>query len=198
MLFQREDESDDENFYQSPRFSTHIDDATIDMLTQFYRETLSPGADILDLMSSWISHLPPEVHYGSVTGLGMNLEELKANPRLDSCLVQNLNRSQNLPFPDQQFDAVMIVVSVQYLTSPFTVFKEIGRVLKSNGICIVAMSHRLFPTKAIRAFQVLSSSDRGRLVATYMEQSDQFVDIELIDRSPINADPLWIVQAQSR
>jgi SAM-dependent methyltransferase len=192
-LFERQDDSDDAEFYAHPRFTTHIDDATIDALTAYYREALAPADRVLDLMSSWISHLPEEVAYRHVTGLGMNDAELVANPRLDRHLVQDLNANPALPFGDAEFDAVLIAVSVQYLIRPLEVFAEIARVLAPGGRCIVAMSHRLFPTKAIHAFQVLPANERCRLVAAYLGSSGAFRDIETLDRSPPRADPLWIV-----
>ncbi len=192
-LFRRQDETPDDRFYAEPRFVTHIDDATIVAVTEYYRETLRDGDRLLDLMSSWVSHLPAGAIYGKVMGLGMNRQELAANPRLDGFEVKDLNADPTLPFEDRCFDAVMIVVSIQYLTRPFEVFAEITRVLDDRGRCIVAMSHRLFPTKAIYAFQTLSLADRCRLIAAYMEQTGDIVDIESIDRSPAGADPLWIV-----
>ena len=81
-LFSRIDESPDELFYAAPRLVTHIDDAAIAAVTRLYREHFPPGGAVLDLMSSWVSHLPPEVAYRKVVGLGMNREELAANPRL--------------------------------------------------------------------------------------------------------------------
>jgi SAM-dependent methyltransferase len=194
-LFQRQDESDDAGFYAQPRFTTHIDDATITALSRYYRETLAPSDRVLDLMSSWISHLPDDVPYRTVIGLGMNAEELAANPRLDRHVVQDLNVTPALPFEDASFDAVLIAVSVQYLTRPFEVFAEIGRVLAPGGRCIVAMSHRLFPTKAIYAFHVLPPDERCRLVSAYLADSGAFADLETLDRSPPGADPLWIVNA---
>ena len=192
-MFHRQDDSADEAFYSIPRMVNHIDDATINEITRFYREALAPEDELLDLMSSWVSHLPQDVTYRKVTGLGMNLDELNANVFLDQVLVHNLNKTPALPFPDASFDAVMIVVSIQYLTRPFEVFNEIQRVLKTGGRCIVAMSHRLFPTKAIYAFQTLAPQDRVQLVKEYMRQSG-LSEIEFIDRSPENADPLWIIQ----
>ena len=192
-MFNRQDDSADEAFYSTPRMVNHIDDATINEITRFYRETLSPEDDLLDLMSSWVSHLPVDVTYRKVTGLGMNLDELNANARLDEVLVHNLNKTPDLPFSDASFNAVMIVVSIQYLTRPFEVFEEIQRVLKPGGRCIVAMSHRLFPTKAIYAFQTLAPQDRVQLVKEYMRRSG-LSEIEFIDRSPEKADPLWIIQ----
>ena len=192
-MFHRQDDSADEAFYSIPRMVNHIDDATINEITRFYREALAPEDELLDLMSSWVSHLPQDVTYRKVTGLGMNLDELNANVFLDQVLVHNLNKTPALPFPDASFNAVMIVVSIQYLTRPFEVFNEIQRVLKTGGRCIVAMSHRLFPTKAIYAFQTLAPQDRVQLVKEYMRQSG-LSEIEFIDRSPENADPLWIIQ----
>src|SRR5262245_56016835 len=92
-LFEREDESDDRLFYAEPRFALHVDQATVAALTQLYREELPRGCRVLDLMSSWVSHLPPEVAYRRVAGLGMNADELAANPRLEERVVQDLNRS---------------------------------------------------------------------------------------------------------
>jgi SAM-dependent methyltransferase len=195
-FFRRQDESPDAAFYAQPRFTTHIDDATIDAITNYYAEVLSTDDRLLDLMSSWISHLPPDIRYRSVHGLGMNAEELERNPRLDEHVVKDLNDDPTLPYIDGQFDAVMIVVSIQYLTQPFDVFREIARVLDGGGRCIVAMSHRLFPTKAVFGFQSLPPNDRCRLVASYLEQTGLFGNIQLLDRSPINADPLWIVSGQ--
>jgi SAM-dependent methyltransferase len=192
-MFHRQDDSADEAFYSSPRMVNHIDDATINEITRFYQETLKPEDELLDLMSSWVSHLPKDVSYRKVTGLGMNLDELNANARLDQVLVHNLNKTPTLPFSDTCFNAVMIVVSIQYLTRPLEVFKEIQRVLKPGGRCIISMSHRLFPTKAIYAFQTLAPKDRVQLVKEYMRQGG-LSKIEFIDRSPEKADPLWIIQ----
>lgn len=196
QFFWRQDESADENFYLEPRFVTHIDDTTIHQLTQFYREQIAPGSRVLDLMSSWISHLPEDVAYAQVSGLGMNQAELEANPRLNDFCVQDLNSTPTLPFNDNAFDAVLIAVSVQYLIKPFEVMAEINRCLAEGGQCIVAMSHRLFPTKAIQAFHVLSPSDRCQVVATYMARGGMTA-VEAFDRSPASGDPLWIVRGYS-
>ena len=110
--FGRTDETPDEEFYRTPRLVTHIDDRAIDAVTQLYRELFSPGGEILDLMSSWISHLPSEVEYGRVVGLGMNETELRRNERLDSYVVQNLNENPRLPFGDAEFDGCGICVSI--------------------------------------------------------------------------------------
>lgn len=192
VLFERQDESEDSLFYLQPRMVTHIDDATIKALTEYYAEVIAEKADFLDLMSSWISHLPEEKELGRVVGLGMNAEELAANARLDEWHTQDLNVDPALPFERDQFDVAAIVVSIQYLTRPTEVMTELKRVLRHNGQLIVAMSHRLFPTKAIRAFRELPPDDRIRLVQMYLDRAG-FEQISYIDRSPHHADPLWIV-----
>lgn len=192
----REDESEDALFYATPRLVTHIDDETIEALSGFYFERLEAGGGVLDLMSSWVSHLPAGPAFSRVAGLGMNEEELMANSRLDDHVVHDLNEEPELPYGDAEFDAVLIAVSVQYLIHPVEVFRGIGRVLRPGGQVIVAMSHRLFPTKAVRAFQSLEPTDRIRLVAAYCTLAGSFDPPEFFDRSPKDADPLWIVTAR--
>jgi SAM-dependent methyltransferase len=173
---------------------THIDDATIDALRQFYVERLSADVDVLDVMSSCVSHLPGELQLGRVAGLGMNAEELAANSRLSDWQVHDLNREPELPYRDACFDAVLNAVSIQYLIDPVTVFTSILRVLRPGGISIVAMSHRCFPTKAIRAFHNSSGSQRMAFVGRCGELAG-FDEVRQFDRSPLGADPLWLVVA---
>src|SRR5438874_12580882 len=121
QLFRRYDETPDEAFYVMPRLVTHIDDHAIAAVTQLYRDLFPPDGAILDLMSSWVSHLPPELAFRRVVGLGLNEEELAANPRLDTYVVQDLNDDPRLPFADQEFDAAAICVSIQYLVQPVAI-----------------------------------------------------------------------------
>lgn len=195
-FFLREDSSADRFFYEVPRLVTHIDDVTIEALTGLYRDTLPPGGRVLDLMSSWVSHLPPEAGYARVAGLGMNAEELRANPRLTDYAVRDLNAGPTLPYADASFDAVVCAVSVQYLTRPVEVFAEVSRVLAPGGLCLVAFSHRMFPTKAVTVWKALGAQDRVRLVATYLALAGGLGEPLAIDRSPPGADPLWAVVAQ--
>jgi SAM-dependent methyltransferase len=196
-LFRRIDESSDAAFYAEPRLVTHIDDATIAALTQLYRETLPVGGTILDLMTSWVSHLPPEVAYARVAGLGMNRIELEHNARLDDVAIQDLNATPELPYPDDTFDAVVNAVSIQYLTRPIEVYASVRRVLKPGGLALIATSHRCFPTKAIMAWHSLNPQDRIRLIQMYFERAGGFAPAESIDRSPpAGADPLWVVMAK--
>ena len=143
-------------------------------------------------MSSWISHLPDEISYARVAGLGMNLEELEANKRLDDVRVQNLNESPALPYPAGSFDRVMIVVSVQYLIRPVEVMRSVREVLDEGGQLCIALSHRLFPTKAVLAFAALPPKERIELVHYYLAAAG-YEDVTFEDASPQAGDPLWIV-----
>jgi SAM-dependent methyltransferase len=195
-FFQREDPQPDELFYEEPRYVTHIDDATIEAITALYREAIPPGSRVLDLMSSWISHLPTDIEYERVSGLGMNEQELATNPQLNDYVVHNLNERPEIPMLDETFDFVINAVSVQYLTRPTEVFASVRRVLRPGGASIVAYSHRLFPTKAVAVWQQLSRDDRARLVASYHVMACGFDDPVFLDRSPEDADPLWAVIAK--
>lgn len=195
--FAREDAEDDARFYDFPRLVTHIDDAAIAALTEHYRQTIPPNADVLDLMSSWVSHLPGDLSLGRVAGLGMNAEELAANPRLTERLVHNLNRDPKLPFGAASFDAVLIAVSIQYLTQPVEVLAEIARVLKPGAPCIVSFSNRCFPTKAVLVWRAYDDRQHVGLVALYFKSAGGFSEPEFIDLSPSpESDPLWVVQAR--
>ncbi len=161
------DPSDDAVFYEYPRFVTHVDQGFISRLTQLYRDRLKPQSRILDLMSSWVSHLPEEMQFAHVEGHGLNAEELARNPRLDHYFVQNLNQNLQLPLEDNSFDAVLNTVSVQYLQYPEAIFAEIHRILKPNGIAIISFSNRMFYQKAIQAWRDGTDADRLRLVVKY-------------------------------
>ena len=195
-FFDRADEGDDAGFYATPRFVLHIDDATVSALTAAYRKCIAPGSDVLDLMSSWVSHLPEDLPLGHVSGLGMNEQELAQNPRLDDFLVHDLNRDPELPYIGGSFDVVLNAVSIQYLTRPAEVFRSAARVLRPGGLHVVALSHRCFPTKAIRAWHVLPPRERLDVVRTYFAIADGYDEPTVLDRSPEGADPLWLVSAR--
>lgn len=197
-LFGRLDESPDELFYAVPRFVAHIDDAAIAAVTQLYREYFPPDGVILDLMSSWISHLPSEIIYRHVVGIGMNREELAANPRLNDHLVWDLNQTPRLPFDGAMFDGAAICVSVDYLTRPVDVFRECGRVLRRGAPLVITFSNRCFPTKVIAAWRVLDDHGHQELVARYFVEAGNWSAIEILDRSPgRDGDPLYAVIGRS-
>jgi len=193
--FRRYDESPDEEFYGTPRLVTHIDDRAIAAVTQLYRELFPAGGTVLDLMSSWVSHLPPEIEYGRMVGLGMNEEELRRNPRLDEQMVQNFNRDPMLPFEDAEFDGLGICVSVDYLTDPVTVLREVGRVLKVGSTAVITFSNRCFPTKAVDVWHRLDDAGRMKLVELYLRDAGNFQDVRSENRSPgrMFSDPLYAV-----
>ena len=168
------DETSDTDFYSIPRFVTHVDEGFIDRLTQLYREELAPNTRILDLMSSWVSHLPSDLEFDHIEGHGMNYEELAKNQQLDSYFVQNLNKNPQLPLKDNDFDAVLITVSVQYLQYPEAIFAEIYRVLKPGGKVIVSFSNRMFYQKAIAIWRDNSETGRVELVKKYCQSLPGF------------------------
>ncbi len=184
------DPTDDGLFYRSPRFVTHVDRGFLRRLTDLYRDRLPAGGRVLDLMSSWVSHLPPEMEFARVVGHGLNAEELARNPRLDSYFVQNLNRDLVLPLPDASFDAVTIAVSVQYLQYPEVTFAEIHRVLAPGGVAIASFSNRMFYQKAIAAWRDASDRDRVALVKRYFQSVPGFGPPEAIVH-PAGIATLW-------
>jgi SAM-dependent methyltransferase len=197
--FRRTDEAPDEEFYRTPRLVTHIDEGAIAAVTQLYRELFPAGGEILDLMSSWISHLPPEVAYRRVVGLGMNEVELRRNERLDAYVVQNLNTRPVLPFEEAEFDGAGICVSIDYLTRPVEVLREVGRVLRVDAPLAITFSNRCFPSKAVAIWHQLDDRGHMRLVERYFEEAGNFDDIQSFDRSPRRMffDPLYAVVGRS-
>lgn len=177
---QKLDGGNDREFYDVPRFVTHVDAGFIDRLTSLYRERLSPNTRIFDMMSSWVSHLPDELKLEYVQGHGLNEQELAKNPRFDSYFVQNLNQDLKLPLENESFDAVLNTVSVQYLQYPEAIFAEIYRLLKPNGIAIFSFSNRMFYNKAIAAWRDANELDRVELVKGYFNSVSGFSTPEAI------------------
>ncbi|MBF2066902.1 MAG: class I SAM-dependent methyltransferase [Calothrix sp. C42_A2020_038] len=176
------DDTDDKLFYSFPRFVTHVDEGFIQQVTDLYRQLLKPNTRILDMMSSWVSHLPEEVQFAHVEGHGLNAEELARNPRLNHYFVQNLNENPQLPLKDQDFDAVINCVSVQYLQYPEAVFSEIHRILKPGSVAIFSFSNRMFYQKAIEAWRESSETRRIELVKSYFQSVPGFSTPEVIAR----------------
>lgn len=192
--FRKEDETPDAIFYAAPRFVTHIDMTATQAVTALYRSLFPAESVLLDLMSSWVSHLPRDVAYREVIGHGMNEMELKANPRLSRFFLQDLNADPQLPLQSQSVDAAAICVSIQYLQQPVAVLTEVRRVLRGAAPLAITFSNRCFPTKAIALWQTLDDAGHGRLVALYLAEAG-FADIEikaLIQKSA-GSDPLYAV-----
>ncbi|KAJ8767935.1 hypothetical protein K2173_020875 [Erythroxylum novogranatense] len=174
----------DREFYAFPRFVTHVDDGFISTLTNLYRERLRPDMEILDIMSSWVSHLPNEVAYRRVVGHGLNAQELARNQRLDYFFVKDLNQDQKLELESFSFDAVLCTVSVQYLQQPEKVFSEVFRVLRPGGVFIVSFSNRMFYEKAISAWRDGTAFSRVQLVLQYFQSVEGFTQAEVIRKLP--------------
>ncbi|NJL81782.1 MAG: class I SAM-dependent methyltransferase [Chloroflexaceae bacterium] len=172
------DSSPDVEFYAFPRFVNHVDDGFIEQLTALYRKRLQPQTRVFDMMSSWVSHLPPEMTFAHVEGQGMNAEELAKNPRFDHYFTQNLNENPRLPLSDGGFDAVLNAVSVQYLQYPEAIFSEIYRILKPGGLAVISFSNRMFYQKAIAAWRDSSEARRVELVKHYFRSVSGFSEPE--------------------
>ena len=185
----RLDNSDDAFFYDVPRFVTHIDDRAIESLTTFYREDMTElynekksPLDVIDLCSSWISHLPDDVPFNRVAGVGMNEDELKENKQLTEYLAKDLNKNPDLSeYEDNSFDVLCNVVSVDYLTDPLPIFQETHRILRPGGRALISFSNRCFPTKAVAMW--LQADDIGRLtiVGSYFHYAAEWKSIEALN-----------------
>jgi SAM-dependent methyltransferase len=176
--FKRTNEDTDAAFYTEPRFVTHIDDTAISVIRGIYGKLLNDGSKVLDLMSSWRSHVPQNIKLDSLIGLGLNQEEMLKNPQLADHVVHDLNGDPTLPFSDNDFDAVICTVSVEYLVQPFEVFREIARILKPDGYFIITFSNRWFQPKVIRIWTKLHDFERMGLVLEYFLQTGLYKNLE--------------------
>jgi SAM-dependent methyltransferase len=193
-FFDQADPSSDSIFYSSPRMVTHIDDDAIAAVGALYDE-LEVSGDVLDLMSSWVSHFRTEP--ARLTVLGMNSDELEANPSAEVAVVHDLNAEPRLPFPDESFDAVVCCVSVDYLTRPIEVFTDVARVVRRGGPFVCAFSNRCFPTKAIRGWLYADDEQRCQIVEQYFRLAGHWDEPRSQRRTPAwhRGDPLLAVWA---
>lgn len=190
-FFDRQDSDDDADFYVPPRLVTHIDDGAITAVSELYDELGVTDGRVLDLMSSWVSHLPRKPS-GGLVALGMNATELAANPMAEHVVVQDLNVDPRLPFKDAFFDAVICCVSIDYLIHPVAVLREAARVLSPGGVVVLTFSNRCFPTKAIRGWLATDDDGRVAIVRAYLEQAGfEAVTTELRTKPRWGRDPLY-------
>jgi SAM-dependent methyltransferase len=194
--YERDDESPDDRFYVVPRRVVHIDDGAIAALGRLYADVLPAGGRLLDLMSSWRSHLPPECSKLEVVGLGLNAEEMADNPQLAKSVVHDVNRDPRLPFGDAEFDGAACAVSVQYVLHPRRLFQEVRRVLRPGAPFVVSFSNRCFSTKAVAVWLHTTDAQHLMLVRAYFEGAGGFTDVTAEDRSPGGGDPLYAVWAR--
>ncbi len=176
--FARDDETPDIRFYTNPRFVQHLDAAAVDGVKALYGRHLAGNMHVLDLMSSWTSHIPDGIALGRLSGLGMNMAELEQNSALSDRLVHDLNKNPELPYPSAAFDTILCTVSVEYLTRPHAVFEEMARVLKPGGTAVITFSNRWFPPKAVRIWKELHEFERMGLVLEYFARSGKFQNLE--------------------
>lgn len=196
-MFHRMDDSEDPLFYTFPRKVVHIDDPAIAAAGQFMATTFAPHGVLLDLMSSWRSHLPAGFVKQRLVGLGLNAEEMADNPNLDEYVVHDLNLDPRLPFADDHFDGAVVTVSIQYMIRPLEIFADVRRVLKPGAPFVVLFSNRMFPTKAVRIWQALGDEQRAELVRAYFHHAGGYDDPVFHDLSPNPglSDPLYAVCA---
>ncbi|HEY0756743.1 MAG TPA: methyltransferase domain-containing protein [Ktedonobacteraceae bacterium] len=193
--FSRQDDADDANFYAMPRMVIHLDDKAVSLVKDIARRYMPPmHVRVLDLMSSFRSHLPEDRPYTEVIGLGMNMAEMQANPQLNRQLVHDLNKYPQLPFNTGYFDVVINTVSIQYLTQPVAVYREVARVLRPAGVSIVIFSDRMFPTKAVRVWVDGDDDDHIALVQEYHRLAGGFRNAQT-ERYP-GGNSSWFRSAQ--
>lgn len=191
--FARQDEGDDLAFYAPPRLVTHIDEAAVAALSARYRALLPSGGRILDLMSSWVSHLPADRSYAEVVCHGMNARELAANPHASRWFVQDLNRDPVLPLDGAAFDAALCCVGVQYLQRPVEVFADVHRVLRPDAPFIISFSNRCFPTKAVAIWRALDPAGHAALIEFYLTRAGFRVSMVETLADGRRSDPLTII-----
>jgi SAM-dependent methyltransferase len=193
-FFARQDEEQDAEFYAFPRFVTHIDDAAIAAVGALYDE-LGVRGDVLDLMSSWVSHFREAP--ANLTVLGLNAAELAANRQAAAWVVHDLNADPILPFTTDTFDHATCCVSVDYLTNPIAVFREVARVVRPGGQFVCTFSNRLFPTKAVRGWLMSNGDTHMQIVGDYYANSDGFAPATAKLCTPLHdrGDPLYAVWA---
>ncbi len=203
--FRRDDERPDALFYRQPRLVHHLDSTARAEIERRYGALIRPGSRVLDLMSSWTSHLPDSLDLAELTVLGLNDEELRRNARATATLVRDLNLEPALPFAEAHFDTVICTGSVEYLTNPLAVLAEVRRVLRPGGVVAFAFSNRWFPPKAIRIWAEMHEFERLGLVTEFLHATGGFVDLATLSRRglprPVDdphqelwlSDPLYMV-----
>jgi SAM-dependent methyltransferase len=203
-FFNRDDTTPDDRFYLPPRLVTHIDEGAVAAVGALYAELGVDGSApqpgrVLDLMSSWVSHL--RTAPAELVVLGMNPRELAANPMASERVVQDLNLDPELPFEDASFDAVLCCVSVDYLVRPVEVLAEAARVLRPGAPLVLTFSNRCFPTKAIHGWLATDETGRCSIAADYVRRAGGFDEPEVTLRTPAGryrGDPLYAVVARRR
>jgi len=210
--FSRLDVTDDAIFYTRDRVVSHLDALALSTVKYLISHLIvEEQPAILDLMAGWDSHIPETLRPSEVVGLGLNEKELKQNKALTEYALHDLNRDPRLPFPDNRFDAVINTVSVDYMTQPGPVFKEVARILRPGGLFLVIFSDRMFPQKAVKLWRESSHDERVILVDELFKQSGGFektslfvsrgkprpADDKYADAAPLS-DPVYALYAEKK
>ncbi len=210
--FSRIDETDDTLFYATDRFVQHLDSQALLTVEKLIGElVVEKNPVILDLMASWNSHIPSTLYPERVVGLGLNENELASNQILKEWCLHDLNEDPSLPFMDNTFDAVLNVVSVDYLTRPLVVFREVARILKPGGLFLVIFSNRMFEEKAVKIWRQSAEDERVLLVEEFFNRTGNFTSPQVFvskgkprpkdDKYAhlgIPSDPIYAVYAEKR
>ena len=157
---QKPDETNDTEFYSTPKFVYHLDANFRNNLSAVYKEEIKNNSSVLDLMSSWDSYLPKDLKYKKVIGHGLNEEELKRNKAFDKFWIQNFNTSQAIPLDNKSIDYCLMVAAWQYLQYPEKITEEIARILTDEGKFIISFSNRAFWHKAPNIWTYSNEDER--------------------------------------
>src|SRR5436309_6737053 len=191
------DRATDRSFQHDSAFA-RIDGAAIAAVTNLYREILPPGGAILDVMSGWVPHLPPEAPYRRVVGIGIERKALQENPFLDDWRVQDLNSNPILPFGTGEFDGATLCAAIQHLARPAEVIRELARVLRPGAPLIITFSNRCVATKPIARWCLLDEAGHLCLIAQHFAGAGNWADIRCLDRTPPGGgQPLYAVIGRS-
>ena len=206
---QRNDEEEDIHFYSKARMVHHLDSKARHIIGSTYSQAISKDSHVLDLMASWDSHLPAG-HDISLHLLGLNQEELAANPSAASYIVQDLNQKTVLPYGSATFDTLICTASIEYLVEPQKVINETARILRSGGRSLIAFSNRCFPTKAIKLWAELHDYEKIGFVIDLLERTGEFTDISTLSvrgyprpeddphQEIFHSDPVYLVSARKK
>jgi SAM-dependent methyltransferase len=173
--FQRDVEDNDSDFYEKPRMVDHLDSLALATVEELLSRLTPERAKILDLMAGPNSHIPEQLKPASITGVGLNREELEANPAVTDAVIHDINANSVLPFEDDTFDMALLTVSVQYVTQPVELFREVSRVVKPGGRFLVTFSNRFFPPKAVNIWKASNDTQRKGLVRGYFNKSENYI-----------------------
>ncbi|WP_019091341.1 class I SAM-dependent methyltransferase [Komagataeibacter europaeus] len=167
-----------------------LDQGALTAITTLYRTLLPEDGNILDIMAGPDSHLPPDMEFDSVIGIGVNTQALDSNPRLTDRVVEDINETPDLPLADESMDAALLCDVVPYLRQPTQVFRDIARVLQPGGLIIITFGDRFIPQKATALWQALDEGDRRRMLSILLQRAG-FGPVDNGNVTPAPEDLFW-------